>query len=185
MSERRDTEDFLSSETGVLVNRTRRYRKVAMRALISLAVLGVVSAAFFCLAVRSSEPEVAQHYPLGQVREKVGQAKAEGIDEAALEAKAEQEAPPTDEAPKEVVAPSPQEATVKVSLSRRGTFWVGNENRGVGRKFEVSLPSGKHVLKAKMGRKSVVHRMEMESGATYKITFNHRRKKAKVQRLSE
>ncbi len=69
---------------------------------------------------------------------------------------------------------------VTVSLSKKGVLWVDGEKVGKVKGKELELSPGTHVLKAKVGKKTVEAELEVASGGSYKVAFHHKKKTAAI-----
>jgi hypothetical protein len=83
----------------------------------------------------------------------------------------------------DAAVPVKNKANIKVSLSRKGTFWVNGKKVGKFKRKQLKLKPGTYSFKAKIGRKTRRAELRVEAGQSFQIKFSHRKKKAKIKKL--
>jgi len=69
---------------------------------------------------------------------------------------------------------------VTISLSKKGVLWVDGEKVGKVKGKTLELSPGAHLLKAKVGKKTVEAELEVASGVSYTVAFHHKKKSATI-----
>ena len=72
-------------------------------------------------------------------------------------------------------------ASLRIMLSRKGVVWLDNEKLGKFKKRNIEVPPGKHVLRAKFGKKKVEQEIEVDGGKTYGIYVDKKKKKVFIK----
>ncbi len=91
----------------------------------------------------------------------------------APQAKAEAAAEPAEKKPE----PKP-DPTIAVSLPRALPVWIDGKLVGKLKSHKVTLAPGKHVVRTKVGRRSIEEKLDTEAGKHYQVSFDIRKRRA-------
>lgn len=93
-----------------------------------------------------------------------------------------EQTPETRPEPEPEPEPEPQgPGRLKVQLSRKGVVWLGRKKLGKFKRKDLEIPAGKHMVKAKVGRRTLKKEIDVGSGGTVSLFFDHRKKKVFVK----
>jgi len=153
-------------DTVALVGELRRERRNAlMLSLLGLGILAGLVSAYFLVFGTSEMATVPQ-----------GQASAA----AAPKAPAAPAPPPAKPPPPPPAAPTT--AAVTLNLARKGQVWIDNNSVGQVTKHETELTPGKHMLKGKIGAKTLTVSLTVKEGEHYSVSFDPKKRKPEVKR---
>ena len=83
---------------------------------------------------------------------------------------------------KEPEKPAPSgPAKVSMTLSKKGVVWLGKKKLGKFKKKQLEVPVGTHVLKVKVGKKTVKHTLEIKGGENLTLSVDHKKRKVTVK----
>lgn len=172
-------------DTEALVGQLKSERRAGI--LLSLAGIGILLFLVILYVTGVGDDDEIPKVPIESTAAKLAteaaKADAAGAELAANNPTETADTAKPTEATEEPPPPPPDNSPVQVSLSlsKKGIVWVDKKKLGKFKKKQLELSPGVHLIKVKVGRKTVKSKIEIKSGENVAVIIDHRKKKITVK----